>query len=70
LEIKLSIVIPTWNEELNIERLLIHLLANCKNSEIIIVDANSTDKTIEICKKYEVTYSPFFYKKQSGTNEY
>lgn len=55
MEIKLSIVIPTWNEELNIERLLIHLLANCKNSEIIIVDANSTDKTIEICKKYKVS---------------
>ena len=49
----LTVVIPTKNEE---ESLLILLeeLENFKNDigEIIVVDANSTDKTIEIAKNF------------------
>ena len=50
----LTVVIPTKNEE---ESLLILLeeLNSFKDiiSEIIVVDAKSTDKTIEIAKKFE-----------------
>lgn len=49
----ISIVIPTWNEEKYIPKLL-----NCikkqtyKDYEIIVADDNSTDKTEQIAKKY------------------
>jgi len=52
--IKISAVIITYNEEKNIER--------CLNSlqdiadEIIVLDSFSTDKTTEICKKYNLKF--------------
>lgn len=52
---KLSIIIPIYNEEENIKELLEILLKvvdNYKiNSEIIIIDNNSEDNTIEIAKE-------------------
>lgn len=46
---KISVVINTWNEEKNIER----CLKSVKwADEIIVVDMESTDKTVEIAKKY------------------
>jgi glycosyltransferase involved in cell wall biosynthesis len=52
----LSIIIVTRNEEKNIERTInsvIDLVNSInKNIEIIIVDSNSNDNTIEIIKKY------------------
>ena len=49
-EIKLSVVIITFNEEGNIRR----CLDSVKNlaDEITVVDSFSTDRTIEICKEY------------------
>jgi len=46
----ISVIILTYNEDMNIERCLnsIKDLA----SEIIIVDSQSTDKTLDICEKY------------------
>lgn len=57
IENKISIVIPTKNEEDNIK----HLLDSLKNQidffeEIIIADANSTDKTLEIIKSFSNTF--------------
>ncbi|MGJ8549106.1 glycosyltransferase family 2 protein [Winogradskyella wichelsiae] len=52
--LKLSGVIITFNEELNIEKCL-KSLANVVD-EIIVVDSFSTDKTKSICKKYNVTF--------------
>ncbi len=46
----LSIIILTFNEEINIERCLIEARKLTKN--IFIIDSYSTDKTLEICKKY------------------
>ena len=45
---KYSVIIPTFNEEENIER----CLSGLKNvDEIVVVDSYSTDKTIDICKR-------------------
>ena len=61
--IKLSVVIITLNEEKNIER--------CLNSvkdiadEIFVVDSFSTDKTQNICKKYNVKFIKNYFKSYS-----
>ena len=51
---QISVVIITFNEERNIERCILSV----KNvaDEIIVVDAFSTDKTEEICKKHNVNF--------------
>ncbi|MFT4753637.1 MAG: glycosyltransferase involved in cell wall biosynthesis [Salibacteraceae bacterium] len=52
--IQLSIVIITFNEEVNIERCLLSV----KNiaDEVVVVDSFSTDKTKQICEKYKVRF--------------
>ena len=51
---KISLVIITFNEEKNIER----CLASAKDlaDEIIVVDSFSTDRTGEICSKFNVKF--------------
>ena len=49
---KVSIVIPTLNEEKNIEILLNEIEKKDFIDEIIIVDGYSKDKTVEIAEKY------------------
>lgn len=49
-ELDLSVVILTYNEELNLEDCLKSVYGWVKN--ILIVDSYSTDKTIEIAKRY------------------
>lgn len=49
--LKLSAIIPTFNEEKNIEAAIQSVLFV---DEIIIIDSYSTDKTIDIAKKYNV----------------
>lgn len=51
---KISIGLPVFNEEkLLDERIKSILKQNFENFEIIVSDNASTDKTVEICKKYE-----------------
>jgi glycosyltransferase involved in cell wall biosynthesis len=51
---KVSVVIPVYNEEKYIKNCLDSLVKQVeKPDEIIVVDNNSTDKTIEIVKKYK-----------------
>jgi len=50
-DIKISVIINTKNEELFIEDCLKSVLWA---SEIILIDGGSTDKTLEIVKKYKV----------------
>lgn len=52
--IKLSAAIITFNEEHNIERCIKSLQGIV--DEIVVVDSFSTDKTKEICEKYEVKF--------------
>lgn len=55
---KLSIIIPTLNEEESITHLLTRLLQSPQkdNIQIIIVDGCSTDKTKEIVKQFKVDF--------------
>ena len=45
---KISIILCTFNEANYIEKTIIELNKNIKNLELIIVDDNSTDGTIDI----------------------
>ncbi len=51
---KISAVIITYNEEEFIDKCLASLEGVV--DEIVVVDSNSTDKTEEICKKYNVRF--------------
>ncbi len=51
---RVSVVVPTYNEEKNIGRCLDSLInQEEKADEIIVVDNNCIDKTVEIVKKYQ-----------------
>jgi len=52
--LQLSVVIITLNEERNIERCLKSLEGVA--DEIIVIDSLSTDKTIDICRKFPVKF--------------
>ncbi|MCU0433189.1 MAG: TIGR04283 family arsenosugar biosynthesis glycosyltransferase [Bacteroidia bacterium] len=54
---KLSVVIPTLNEEKYIGRLLTHLAKNADENlcEIIVADGGSTDRTCEIALQHKAT---------------
>ena len=58
LKIKISIIIPTYNEENNIKETLIAAKKQKYDFpyEIIVVDGQSSDKTVSIAKKYAKVY--------------
>ena len=56
----ISVIIPTFNEENNINKILNKLLKVKNISEIIFVDDRSTDETFKEIKKF------FIYKKVKG----
>ena len=50
---KISVIIPTYNEEQTIEKTLSNVFTNKINfSEVIIVDGKSTDQTKNICNNF------------------
>jgi len=51
---KVSIIIPTLNEEENIERLLLHLksIKNIDAHEIIVADGKSEDSTVAVAESF------------------
>lgn len=50
---KLSIIVPMFNAEKNIEQTILSALPYCENqSELILVDDGSEDATKSICEKY------------------
>lgn len=55
MEYKISVVIRTYNEEKHIGEVLDSLFKQTyRNYEVVIVDSESTDSTIEIAQKYNV----------------
>ncbi len=69
----LSIILPTFNEKGNVNKLIESIKRNLKakkfNFEIIIVDDNSPDRTAEICKKKfksDKSVKIFVRKKERG----
>ena len=56
---KISIIIPTYNEESTIERLMETLEPLNERCEILFVDGGSTDGTLALLKdRYPVIQSP------------
>lgn len=55
---KISVIIPTYNEEANIKETLIAIKKQICDFpyEIVVVDGQSTDKTIDIAKKFAKVY--------------
>ena len=49
-----TFIIPAYNEESNIDRLLTDITSLYSNSSVIVIDNNSNDRTVEIAKQYPV----------------
>lgn len=65
-----SIIIPTLNEERYLPLLLSDLAAQSfKNFEVIIVDAESSDKTATVCKNFKQQLQLHFMTTQPGVSQ-
>jgi len=65
----ISIILPIYNEEKTIERMLKTIVNQTySNYEVILINDGSKDKTHEICERYTALDSKFkyFYQKNSG----
>ena len=63
---KVSIIIPTYNEEKNIEACLESLFKQLyRDFEIIVVDDGSSDKTLEVLSKFQITKDKIQILKQN-----
>jgi|TARA_B110000483_G_C18172816_1_gene533884 glycosyltransferase involved in cell wall biosynthesis len=62
---KLSIIIPCYNEEKTIKKIIdrIFIHSRIKNKEIIVVDDGSTDNTVKILKKIKNRSINIIYQK-------
>ncbi len=49
---KVSVVIPTYNEEHTIERTIASVASQASPFDIVVVDGGSTDRTIEVSKSW------------------
>lgn len=68
MQIQLSVVIITFNEEKNIERCLVSIKDVA--DEIVVIDSFSTDQTKEICLKHGVTFIEKEWEGYSGSKNF
>ena len=70
--LKTSIILCTYNEEKYIEKIIVELEKNIENLELVIIDDNSSDRTVEIIKKLNKTnkYKTVFRKRHQKHFEY
>jgi len=54
-EPKICVVLPTFNEEKSVGDVIKNFMKQKQVKDIVVVDNNSNDKTIEIAKKFNVT---------------
>lgn len=66
--VKLSAVIITFNEEANIGRCIDSIKSIA--DEILVIDSNSTDKTVEICREKNVTVTSLDWQGYSGSKNH
>ena len=67
MEIKISIITAIYNSEKYLEECILSVLnQNYPNLEYIILDAGSTDGTVEIIKKYQDELSFWSSEKDNG----
>jgi len=48
---KISVVIPTYNEEENVEKIVTDYISQSNVEHVFVIDNNSSDKTVEIAKQ-------------------
>ena len=67
---KISIVIPSYNQDKYIERSLQSIFnQEYDNIELIIIDGGSSDRSVDIIKKYEDRISYWISEKDSGQSD-
>jgi len=67
---KISIVMPTLNHITYIERSILSVLnQNYPNTELVVIDGGSEDKTVEIIKKYKDHISFWVSEKDLGQSD-
>ena len=61
----ITIILTTYNEELSIEHTITELIKHIKDVEIVVVDDNSQDKTLEVLKKINYPKLKIIIRKKS-----
>ena len=56
---KVLIIVPAYNEQDNIERVINNLIDNYSEFDYVVVNDGSKDKTLEICKKNKKNLLPY-----------
>lgn len=63
---KFSIVIPSYNQGEFLERAILSVLDQKMDVEIIVIDGGSTDRSVDIIKKYEDKIAYWVSEKDNG----